>query len=157
MHIVKRVSSWAVYGSAAIMAFVFVAVTANIFLRQLGHSIYGLEEIIGYIMPWVIFCSVPYGIHTGRQIDVDILTRRFPLGLQKRVAMAMYAVATVAFALAALAGLSLVTHSYRVHWKSCLLVMPVWPWQVCMPIGFALMALESLLFIFRIRKEDQLL
>jgi TRAP-type C4-dicarboxylate transport system permease small subunit len=139
------------YIAAFCLAFMFIGITLNIFLRLFGKSIFGLDEINEYLMPWLCFLSIPVGVRVDRQIGIDIVTKRLPARSQRALKLVNTAIAAALFIFLAVLSVNMVIATYKTHWITCELMMPIWVWQLCLPLGTFLYGLESIDLIRRIK------
>jgi TRAP-type C4-dicarboxylate transport system permease small subunit len=150
----EKVTNVFTYIAGFCLAFMFIAITLNIFLRLLGKSVFGLDEINEYLMPWVCFLSIPVGVRLGREIDIDIVTKRLPARSQRALRLVNAAIAAALFIFLAVLSANMVIANYKTHWVTCQLMMPIWVWQLCLPLGSFLYGLESIDLIGRIRRGE---
>jgi len=141
MRVLEKITDFCVYISAMCLVFMLIFITLNIFLRQVGHSVFGLGEINGYLMPWLCFLSIPAGLRAGRQIEIDVLFRRLHPNIQRKLQVINAFITTFLFTLIFI-------------WSINELRMLIWPWQICLPLGMLLYALEEIGFLLRIKKGE---
>jgi len=150
----EKVTNVFAYIAGFCLAFMAITTTLNIFLRLLGKSVFGLDEINEYLMPWVCFLSIPIGVRVNRQIDIDIVTKRLPAGAQRALKLVNTAIVAALFIFLAVLSVNMVIANYKTHWVTCQLMTPIWVWQLCLPLGTFLYGLESIDLMRRIRKGE---
>jgi len=154
MRVLEKITDFCVYISAMCLVFMLIFITLNIFLRQVGHSVFGLGEINGYLMPWLCFLSIPAGLRAGRQIEIDVLFRRLHPNIQRKLQVINAFITTFLFTLIFIWSINMVISSYKISWVTCELRMLIWPWQICLPLGMLLYALEEVGFLLRIKEGE---
>lgn len=98
------------------------------------------EEVVVYLSVWALWLSVGSLARTNGHIRAEILTHRLPAALQ-RAFEALHCLAGIAFCgFMGIAGLDVVRQSIAVgeHGDSTLM-LPLWLYYACMPVGMALM------------------
>lgn len=154
MRVVEKITDFCVYISGMCMVFMLIFITINIFLRQIGHSVFGLGEINGYLMPWLCFLSIPAGLRAGREIEIDVLFRRLHSNVQRKLQVMTTLITIFLFVLIFIWSTNMVMSSYKISWVTVELGLPIWPWQICLPLGMLLYALEEVGFLLRIKKGE---
>jgi len=151
--IIEKTTDISVFIAGFCMFFVFVSVALNIFLRSSGHSIFGMVEITEFLMPWLCFLSIPAGLRAGREIEIDLLFQKFSSKTQNIVQMFTTIISVVLFVFIGVWSINMVIASYNFHWTTVELKMLIWPWQVCLPFGIFLYALEKAMFLIRTKRR----
>ena len=83
-----------------LMTVMVVVVSVQVFMRYaLNSSVGWSDEVSRLMFVWSIFLAIPLGVKLGVHIGIEMLTARFPAGVQDMLARA------VAFASAALMAL----------------------------------------------------
>jgi TRAP-type C4-dicarboxylate transport system permease small subunit len=143
IQIVTRVFSWI---SGAFILVLMLLVVLEVFLRDVfSTTIGGTIEISEVMLAFLVFLGVAYAQQSSAHVNTNLVTSRIP----PRVAGV---VRTVGLVIAALVMLWAAWASAGRGWDSFqagearfgLRSVPVWPARLIIPVGFALLALETL-------------
>lgn len=144
--------------SAAALVAICGLILAQVVARNLGTTLRDAEEFAAWAMAAAGFLGLPYALHAGSHIRVQVATRFLPAGARHAVEV-----------IASLAGLAIaaylawycaafVLESYRFKEVSTGLVpVPMWLPQLPMVIGSALLVLafaERLVCVLRHRRFE---
>jgi C4-dicarboxylate transporter, DctQ subunit len=133
----------------ATILFTSLLLLVNVILRYIfNHSIYWAEELVRYLMVWVIFLGSSQVAKLEGHITVDILYRAVP---QKAKTFLDYLVNVVAI----LFCLVLAYYSYHMTMRvyssqqiSPALEIPMWLAYLSIPLGSVLMAIRYVVHFF---------
>lgn len=139
--------------SAASLVVICVVILAQVVARNLGTTLRDAEEYAAWAMAAAGFFGLPYALHCGSHIRVQVLTRFLPPAAQHALEVLA---TTIALALAGYLAwycVEFVFESWRMKEVSQGLVpVPLWVPQLPMALGSALVVLafgERLVRVFR--------
>jgi TRAP-type C4-dicarboxylate transport system permease small subunit len=149
-----KVTNIITYIASLIVAFIFVSVTLNIFFRSAGHSFYGLEELNGYLMPWICFLSIPIAVREHREIAIDLVYERFPQSIKSILDYFNSIISISLYIFITYWSIKLIMSSYQFSWRTVELAYPIWVLQLCLIIGFVLYALEKFFYMLYSKEQE---
>lgn len=133
--------------AAAVLVYSMMAViVVYVILRKLGIGLYFVEEYSGYSLVFMAYVGLAYTYRTGGHIRVD-----FVFGRLKPEVRAVLEIAAIVAGLIILYMLSWETlanalFSLKANFRSSFVTeSPLWPFQLFIPIGLALLGLEMFL------------
>jgi len=142
---------------ATLSAWLFVAIGAMITWEVLARYVFNAptiwaEEMSRFFQIWATYLAMAALLHQREFIRITLVIDR--LGPTARLAAEVFALLVIAcFSIvAAWYGLGIVQESVQVgRATSTMLQVPRWATEVAIPLGFGLLALQSLLEITRLR------
>ncbi|WPZ37285.1 TRAP transporter small permease (plasmid) [Thalassobaculum sp. OXR-137] len=141
----KMLSAAGEMAAWAIMMFWVTLIAAGVVARYVFVSplIFQVDLASGLL---VAFCTLCFGqlLVERSHIRVASLAERVPVGLQRWLWVATHAL-TAIYAVLVLASMdTLMRFSLQLGTKFDVSGMPLWPFQICVPIGFGLVAILAL-------------
>lgn len=130
--------------AAMIVAF-SVMLIAQVGLRQIGEPLFWIEEVCQYLMVYLCFLGTAIAWGRREHLVVDFLPSLLPEMPRKVLVFAVDAVVLLFSAWAAWASLDFALYSMRKI--SISLEAPVGYGYLGAPVGFAIVALQSLIFM----------
>jgi TRAP-type C4-dicarboxylate transport system permease small subunit len=149
-----KIASYAIFGMTLL-------VTIDVTMRfLLGHGTKAAVEFSSYLLVLIIFFGLAYTQREGRHITVDALVKRFPGKVQdwfKVISLALFLSYTIILCWLTWS-FFLASYKYKTTSLSALDVQ-VWPYQLFMPLGLALISLLLVYDIYNkirslIRKKE---
>lgn len=157
---IESLSNWCFKAGVALASlFLFLMtlmVTVTAIARKFGYATGFAHEIAGYCLVAIIFLGLAYTLKMGRHIEISVVTGR----LSQR-ARRWLRIATSSFALAFLGWLFWFTLKYAIRSYTLesvsmtALRVPLWPIQMLIPIGLALLALAIVLETIKTTQHQQ--
>lgn len=130
--------------AALIVAF-SVMLIAQVALRQLGEPLFWIEELCQYLMVYLCFLGTAIAWGRREHLVVDFLPSLLPETPRKVLTFAVDAIVLMFAAWAAFASAEFALYSMRK--VSISLEAPVGYGYLGAPVGFAIVALQSLIFM----------
>ena len=138
LHWVYRAS-----GLLAALSLVLICglILAQVVARNMGTTVRDAEEFAAWAMAAAGFLGLPYALHQGSHIRVQVALRFFPEGVRHAVEVIATVIALAIAAYLAWYCVAFVWESYSFNEVSQGLVpVPMWLPQLPMPIGATLLA-----------------
>ena len=143
-----RVARWADELSALICAVLIVVTTAAMIVYQLGISIPWLDDVLRMLLIWLVYMGCVSLCLDNDHISMDALYLRMPKGMRK-----------VMDIIIALLGIGLCGYVAKIGYDSMRQEMaygellpsgylPSWPQSLAIPLGFGLMTVAYVSFLF---------
>ncbi|MEQ4619476.1 MAG: TRAP transporter small permease [Corticimicrobacter sp.] len=141
MPLLDRLATLSGFVAALFLAMIGIVVAAQIVGRLMGHQIPGADDLAAWSMAASVFLALPYTLLRGDHIRVTLLLQFLP----ERAVKPYEVVATlIGFALSAWGAWSVSEFVYESYVYNevaqGMLNVPLWPVQICMPIGMILLA-----------------
>jgi len=128
--------------SALALVAICVLILAQIVARSLGGMVRDAEEFAAWSMAAAGFLGLPYALHAGAHIRVEVVTRFMPLPLRRPAELLSTGVALGLSAYLAWYVVLFVFDSWRFHEVSQGLVpVPMWIPQLPMALGAVVLAI----------------
>ncbi len=143
---IDRLSDYGAYLSSVILIAIVILIVANIVLMSFfNSSIMITDEYSAYMFAWFVMFSVSYTLKENAHIKITVLSSRLLSTPRKLLRLLVIVVAFAISVFAAYNSAYMVYQAYVYQMKAdtvaqTLLYMP----QSCMPIGFAMLALQLL-------------
>lgn len=149
--IVKIVKAVSVISGICLVGIMLVAFFNVLGEKILHHGVPGSTEIITYLHVPVVFLAAAYVTLDTGHTKIDLLSRRFPLGVQKILYTIGDLVAAVISCYVGYRGFVRTADLISRHTRSAVtgFGFPVWPFGLVFAIGFMLLALTFLWSIVR--------
>ena len=131
-------------------------ITVDVIGRELGHDTGIAHEISGYCLVAVIFLGLAYAMKQGKHIEISLLTDRLPQATRwwLRIVTSTLGMAFIGWLF--WFTLKHVMRSYALGSVSMTpLRVPLWPVQMLLPLGLALLGLAILLHIIKLIATHQ--
>lgn len=130
------------YISAPLMLLIVFEVVS----RKIGHpTIWGYETIVG-VYGWLILMTAAYGLLHDSIVKVDILSGRWNEKTQHLVALITYIIFFIPYCTYLLPAMWNTFYADFTNmaksWSSWAPL--IWPWKICMPIGWGLLWLQGI-------------
>jgi TRAP-type C4-dicarboxylate transport system permease small subunit len=132
---VVLVSNLALFVSMALLVGAMFFTTADVTGRFFGHPIPGSYQISELILVWIVCLAWPYLTGTKGHVRVEMLVSRLPPRIQKRIGLFTHVVALCVFLLIAWQGVEMVMLSIRMNDQVSIVDIPLYPFQVIVPLG----------------------
>jgi len=130
---------------------------ASVVMRYLlGTGWIWALELVQYLFAWVVLIGAAHGIQAGVHLGIDVLTRRFPLPVQRWLGLLSVAIC-LGFSIPTL--LLSLEYTYKVWtWGdlSLDLQIPQWIPYLAIPVGLALMTWHLLQVAGQIWRGERL-
>lgn len=129
------------------IAFLAILLMVNVAFREAGHSLYFTEEIAMFLMIFIVFVGLSYGVRKTRHIRMaaifDLMNHKTKKGLTIFTSVAG---ALVMFFMTYQSVLY-VSHVFRMHTLTQALLLPYWIFLAIVPVGFFFAGLHYVLTI----------
>lgn len=154
-RVMTRIVHASSYVAAVAITWIMVSTTLDVASRYLrNRSIAGVLEIGEIMLVVAVFLGMAYAEHDGQHIRTDLLTRRLPVTLARRVRIVGLAVMAVFVAWLAWNTSFEAWHSFRTgEYRFGVIEVPVWPAKIAVTVGLALLTLQALINLGDIAAE----
>ena len=147
---IEAASNWSFYAGGLVAAFVLLGMTLLIVVdvigRKLGHSTGIAQEISGYALVLIVFASLAYCLREGSHIKIGIVTDRLAPEVRRWLKVTTSILAIAFIILVIWQTLRLTLELYTQNSTSMTpLHVPLWPLQMLVPLGLALLTIAILL------------
>lgn len=130
----------------AVMFFTTADVTGRIF----GFPIPGSYQICELILVWVVCLAWPFSIGTKGHVRVEVLASKFPPAVQRPVELFALVLTLGIFVLLVWQGVKVVMLSIRLNELVSIVEVPLYPFQIVIPLGALLVCPVLLLQIVQL-------
>lgn len=142
--VLDKISEIALKFSALLLLVIILAVWYQVFARIVHISTKGIVELSGFMLIWVCYFGIAYGLRTGRHIRVDIIYGRMPENIQN-IFLIIGNLICVAFSIIITwEGIKLIRMYYEIGQNSLTLRIPMFIVYIGMPIGMISFAVEAI-------------
>ncbi|MFI5627037.1 TRAP transporter small permease [Nocardioides sp. NPDC051685] len=143
--VVRAITTALAWLAGLMMVGIMALLVANAVLRSLDKPIFGVVDLVQYMMLTLTMASLAFTQRTGSHISVDMVVEKLP-GATRRLFAAAADLLTFAVALAlALVMLTIAMRTSSQLDGTGLIAIPTQPFKVFVVIGFFGWALEALL------------
>lgn len=143
-----RVAQWADQLSAFICAFLIVVTTAAMVVYQLGISIPWLDDVLRMLLIWLVYMGCVSLCLNNDHISMDAIYLRLPRTARKvmDVVIALLGIGLCAF----VAKIGFDSMRQEIAYDALLPsgYLPSWPQSLAIPLGFGLMTVAYVSFLF---------
>ena len=130
--------------SALLLLVVILAIWYQVFARISYISTKGIVELGDYLLIWLCFFGIAYGLREGRHIRVDIIYGRMPEKIQTIFLIIGNSICVVFSLIITWEGIKLIRMFYEIAEYSLTLRIPIYIVYIAMPIGMILFAVEAI-------------
>jgi len=156
--VLDKISNISLKFSALLMLVIILAIWYQVFARFIGVSTVGTVELGGFLLVWVCYFGIAYGLRKGRHIRVDIIYDRMPEKIQTLFLIIGNLICVVFSLIVTWEGLKLIRMFYEIGEESLILRVPMHLVYIALPIGMILFAVESIReIISAIKKRKDLI
>lgn len=142
--VLDKISEIALKFSAFLLLMVILAVWYQVFARIAHISTKGIVEVTGFMLIWVCYFGIAYGLRTGRHIRVDIIYGRMPENIQNLFLIIGNLVCVAFSIIITWEGIKLIRMFYEIAQNSLTLRIPMFIVYIGMPIGMISFAVEAI-------------
>ena len=143
-----RVAQWADHLSAFICAFLIVAMTAAMVIYQLGISIPWLDDVLRMLLIWLVYMGCVSLCLDNDHISMDAIYLRLPRTARKvmDVVIALLGIGLCGF----VTKIGFDSMRQGIAYEELLPsgYLPSWPQSLAIPLGFGLMTVAYVSFLF---------
>jgi len=151
---VDKLSKISLKFSALLLLVIILAIWYQIFARISHISTKGIVELTEYLLIWLCFFGIAYGLRKGRHIRVDIIYGRMPEKIQTIFLIIGNLICIVFSLIIAWEGIKLIRMFYEIAEYSLTLRIPLYIVYIAMPIGMILFAVEAIReIVLTVKKE----
>jgi TRAP-type C4-dicarboxylate transport system permease small subunit len=126
--------------SAAALVLICVLIMAQVIARNLGSTVRDAEEFAAWAMAAAGFLGLPYALHCGSHIRVQVILRYIPRSLHHPLEVLVSIIGVLLAAYLAWYCTAFVIESYQFHEVSQgLIAVPLWLPQLPMALGTILL------------------
>lgn len=143
-RVLDKISKISLRFSALLMLVIILAIWYQVFARFVGISTVGTVELGGFLLVWVCYFGIAYGLRKGRHIRVDIIYDRMPEKIQTLFLIIGNSICVVFSLFLTWEGLKLIRMFYEIEEVSLILRVPMYLVYIAMPIGMILFAVEAI-------------
>ena len=133
--------------SMALIVGIMFFTTVDVVGRFFDHPILGSYQISELILVWIICLAWPMTTGVGGHVRVEILISRFPRTIQNIIGLFTHLMVLGIFLLIFWQGIELIKFSAEMRELVSILDIPLYPFQIALPIG-ALLTCPLLLIQF---------
>jgi len=148
-----KLSEFSLRFSAILLLGIILAIWYQVFARISHISTKGIVELGGYLLIWVAFFGIAYGLRKGRHIRVDIIYERMSEKVQTLFLIIGNLICVVFSLIVTWEGIKLIRMFYEIGEESLILHLPIYIVYIALPIGMILFAVESIREIISAIKE----
>jgi len=148
-----KLSEFSLRFSAILLLGIILAIWYQIFARISHISTKGIVELGGYLLIWVAFFGIAYGLRKGRHIRVDIIYERMPEKVQTLFSIIGNLICVVFSLIVTWEGIKLIRMFYEIGEESLILHLPIYIVYIALPVGMILFAVEAIREIVLAIKE----
>lgn len=143
--------------SSKFSAFILLAVVSSVLyqiIARLSHiPTRGIVELGDYLLVWICYFALPYGLRDGRHIRVDILYGRMPKKIQDIFLIIGNVICIIFSLIITWEGIKLIRMFYEIGERSLSLNIPMYIVYIGMPLGMFLFAIEAIREIVIVGKK----
>lgn len=111
----------------------------GVFMRYVLNSPqFGLNEIVGILMPWAIFVGFGRALKENHHISVDVVYDRFPFSIKRVVAVLSNLIGAGYGLFLLITGMKMVLTSKSDGFLTVALGIPIWITYIILPVSMAL-------------------
>jgi len=147
---IHRVALWADQLSALICAVLIVVTTMAMIVYQLGISIAWLDDVLRMLLIWLVYMGTVSLCLDNDHISMDAVYLRLPKPARKAmdIVIALLGVGLCLFT----AKIGFDSMRQEMAYESLLLsgYIPAWPQTLAIPLGFGLMAVAYVSYLFSV-------
>jgi len=142
--VIDKLSEVSLKFSALLMLVVIVTTWYQVFARLSHISTKGIVELGGYLLTWLSFLGIAYGLRKGRHIRVDIIYEHVSKKIQTIFLIIGNSICVVFSLIITWEGIKLIRMFYEIKEYSLILRIPLYIVYIAMPIGMILFAVEAI-------------
>lgn len=152
IKVVQSISGFLAIISALATLILMLLTVVDVFSRLVGGgSIPGLLELSEVALVFVVFCGIAYGQQHRTHVAVSLLTSRLPEKLGRILVSIGLIVILGTFIWATYAtGVQAIESTMRQESRFGITAVPIWPARLLIPVGFALLFLETLIWLLQV-------
>jgi TRAP-type C4-dicarboxylate transport system permease small subunit len=143
-RVLDKISKISLRFSALLMLVIILAIWYQVFARIVGISTVGTVELGGFLLVWVCYLGIAYGLRKGKHIRVDIIYDRMPEKIQILFLIIGNLICVAFSLLLTWEGLKLIRMFYEIGEDSLILRVPMYIVYIALPIGMILFAVEAI-------------
>jgi TRAP-type C4-dicarboxylate transport system permease small subunit len=153
--IIERACDWLLYVATAAGALLTAFVALSAFMRYLLGKPFGFtEELVGLLFSAMVYLSLPYCTVRRRHIEVTLITDRLPPPMRRIMGVVSALLVLVFCGWYGAFAWDFVEVSWRLHSRSDIGGMALWPWMATMLVTCVFMALAIVALWRRHRLEQ---
>lgn len=142
--------------SALLLLVIILAIWYQVFARFFYISTKGIEEMGSYLLIWVCYLGVAFGLKKGRHIRVDIIYGRMPKNIQRIFLIIGNLICILYSIIITWEGIKMIGVFHKLGELSLILRIPLYIVNIAVPVGMVLFALEALREIVLTLKERKI-
>jgi len=142
--VIDKLSEVSLKFSALLLLVVIVATWYQVFARISHISTKGIVELGGYLLTWISFLGIAYGLRKGRHIRVDIIYEHVSKRIQTIFLIIGNSICVVFSLIITWEGIKLIRMFYEIKEYSLSLHIPLYMVYIGMPIGMIIFAVEAI-------------
>jgi TRAP-type C4-dicarboxylate transport system permease small subunit len=133
-----------------------VLLIANFIAREFFTSIYFAEEISEFLVIFITFVGVSYGVRRARHIRMGAILDMMPKAIEKLLILLISAVSAFVMFFMASASWEYLMHSLHKAHETPALKLPYWIFYVIIPVGFFMAGLQYIRTIIKNLTEKEI-
>jgi TRAP-type C4-dicarboxylate transport system permease small subunit len=145
----KAVNAFEVVSLMFCMGALTILLIANVIAREFFQSIYFAEEITEFLLIFVTFVGVSYGVRRARHIRMGAFLDIMPPKIEKIFILTISVFSAWVMFVMAHATYQYLLYSMRSAHETPALRLPYWIFYVIMPIGFTMAGLQYIRTIMK--------
>jgi TRAP-type C4-dicarboxylate transport system permease small subunit len=143
----RKLEKTAAYGGCLCLLALMIVVTADVAARYFFNHpfLWSYDIVTLYLTPALFFLVLADSFRSGAQVNVDIIHRRLPRGVQRAAGSLWSFLAALVFALIAYAGATRAWAAFASGDVTAGIVpWPTWPSAALVPLGAGMLAIHLL-------------
>lgn len=136
------INSFEVFSLVVCVGALTILLIANFIARELFTSIYFAEEISEFLVIFVTFVGVSYGVRRARHIRMGAILDMMPPKVEKILLILISAVSACVMFFMTNVSYNYLLHSLHKAHETPALKLPYWIFYVIMPLGFFLAGIQ---------------
>lgn len=126
-----------------------ILLIANVIAREFFTSIYFAEELSEFLVIFITFIGVSYGVRRARHIRMGALLELLPSSIEKVCIIIISIISAGVMFFMADASYDYLMHSLKKAHQTPALKLPYWTFYMIMPLGFFMAGIQYILTIIK--------
>ena len=149
------INSLEVYSLVFCVGALTILLIANIIAREFFTSIYFAEEISEFLVIFMTFVGVSYGVRRARHIRMGAFLDMMPSRVEKVFIIVISAISALVMFFMANASYDYLMHSLKKAHEPPALKLPYWIFYVIIPLGFFMAGVQYIRTVIKNLVEKQ--
>lgn len=127
----------------------FVILIINVIGREIGKSLYFVDEIASVLMIWITAVGVSYAVREGRHIRMSAAFDSAPIKLKRIMIFVSSTISAGVMFFLSYVSVNYICQVYHYQRMSITMGIPLWIYIIIVPVGFFLAGLNYVLTIIK--------